>query len=180
MPTELVSPTKSPRQTTNGETSRISDGNGNGNGNGHGAASGAGNGNGSTRKGGQAPSEQVLTELLEALRAAKDGDFTLRLSTRRSGVMGEIASMYNELMSINAKSTKELVRVARVIGREGRMTERLTPGGAGGSWAASNEAINALIDDLVRPTTEVARVIAAVAEGDLSQKMALKIEGQPV
>src|SRR5206468_4205655 len=30
------------------------------------------------------------------------------------------------------------------------------------------------------PTTEVARVIDAVAQGDLSQKMALKIEGQPV
>ena len=42
------------------------------------------------------------------------------------------------------------------------------------------DSINALIGDLVQPTTEVARVISAVAEGDLTQKMALEIEGQPV
>src|SRR6185312_7171023 len=41
-------------------------------------------------------------------------------------------------------------------------------------------AFNTLIDDLVRPTTEVARVIDAVADGDLSQKMQLNIGGQPV
>ena len=40
--------------------------------------------------------------------------------------------------------------------------------------------VNALIDDLGRPTTEIARVIAAVAEGDLSQHMANEIEGRPL
>src|SRR4029077_8069578 len=49
-----------------------------------------------------------------------------------------------------------------------------------GAWAVELESINALIGDLVRPTTEVARVLIAVAEGDLSQKMALEIEGKPV
>src|SRR5207247_3485030 len=80
----------------------------------------------------------------------------------------------------NARMAKELVRVGRVIGREGRMTERASLGAATGAWGTSIDSINSLIDDLVRPTTEVARVIVAVAEGDLSQKMALKIAGQPV
>src|SRR5205814_2690135 len=66
------------------------------------------------------------------------------------------------------------------IGREGRLTERMTVGTARGAWSTSVDSVNSLIDDLVRPTTEVARVLVAVAEGDLSQKMALKIEGQPV
>src|SRR5206468_12412652 len=39
---------------------------------------------------------------------------------------------------------------------------------------------SSLIDDLGRPTTEIARVIVAVAEGDLSQKMANQIEGRPL
>src|SRR3712207_3771354 len=60
------------------------------------------------------------------------------------------------------------------------MTERLAEVGAEGDWSTGAAAVNSLIDDLVRPTTEVARVIAAVAEGDLSQNMALEIEGQPV
>src|SRR5207253_3599483 len=67
-----------------------------------------------------------------------------------------------------------------VIGREGRMDERAQLRGAKGSWRESVDSVNAMIDDLVRPTIEVSRVLDAVAEGDLTQKMSLKIEGRPV
>jgi HAMP domain-containing protein len=60
------------------------------------------------------------------------------------------------------------------------MTERVALREMNGGWAASVGSINALIGDLVQPTTEVARVISAVAEGDFTQKMALEIEGQQV
>jgi HAMP domain-containing protein len=75
---------------------------------------------------------------------------------------------------------REIVRVGRIVGREGRMTERASMKNASGSWADSTDSINSLIEDLARPTTEIARVITAVAEGDLTQKMALEIEGTPV
>ncbi len=122
----------------------------------------------------------LLEDLLVALRAARAGDFSTRLTTRRRGLLGEIVTEFNELAATNRRMAKEFVRVGRIIGREGRMTERAALVGASGDWATSIDSVNALIDDLVRPTTEVARVIGAVAEGDLSQKMALKIEGQPV
>jgi signal transduction histidine kinase/HAMP domain-containing protein len=128
----------------------------------------------------RAPEQALLEELLTALQAARAGDFSARLNTRRRGLLGEIAAEFNELAATNQRMAKELVRVGRIIGREGRMTERAALAGANGAWATSIDSVNALIDDLVRPTTEVARVIVAVAEGDLSQKMALKIEGQPV
>ena len=67
-----------------------------------------------------------------------------------------------------------------MVGREGRMTERASLGEVTGGWRTSVNSINSLIGDLVQPTTEVARVLIAVAEGDLTQKMALDIEGQPV
>ena len=76
--------------------------------------------------------------------------------------------------------SREISRVGKIIGREGRMTERVSLAEADGEWARSVDSLNALIDDLVRPITEVARVIVAVAEGDLNEKMALKISGQPV
>ena len=123
--------------------------------------------------------EAALHELLRALRAAKDGDFTVRLPQRRTTLMGQIGAAYNELVELNAATTKELGRVARQVGREGRMNERFSLE-ARGAWAEKASSVNRLIEDLSRPTTEVARVIEAVAQGDLSQKMALKIEGQPV
>src|SRR5947209_1390249 len=123
---------------------------------------------------------QALEQLLAALDAARQGDFSVRLSARRRGIVGEIGAAFNELMNTNARMAKELQRVGRVIGREGRMTERASIGPAGGDWDGMLDSINDLIDDLVRPTTEVARVIDAVADGDLTQKMALTIDGQPV
>jgi signal transduction histidine kinase/HAMP domain-containing protein/CheY-like chemotaxis protein len=114
------------------------------------------------------------------LRAVRSGDFSARLNARRGGLLAEIATEFNELAATNQRMSNELVRVGRIIGRDGRMTERAALTGASGAWATSIDSVNSLIDDLVRPTTEVARVLVAVAEGDLSQKMALKIEGQPV
>ena len=122
----------------------------------------------------------VLEEILDALVAARDGDFSKRLSRRRRGLLGEIGSAYNELVAMNARMEKEMARMRRVIGREGRMDQRASLGSAGGGWESSVESLNALIDDLVRPTTEVASVLDAVADGDLDRKMALTIEGQPV
>ena len=124
--------------------------------------------------------DPALEELLRVLTAARDGDFSVRLRARRRDVIGEIQQRCNELIALNARQAKELGRVARIIGREGRMTERVSLGTVDGAWNDTVESVNAMIDDLVRPTTEISRVIAAVAKGDLSQKMALTIEGQPV
>src|SRR3954471_14239915 len=120
---------------------------------------------------------QALEEILAALTAARDGDFTPRLRTRRRDLIGELQIRTNELLDVNARMARELTRVSRVIGREGRMMERASLGPVPGAWAENVEAVNSLIDDLVRPTTEVARVIEAVADGDLSEKMAMTIEG---
>ncbi|MEA2249074.1 MAG: hypothetical protein QOH46_3603, partial [Solirubrobacteraceae bacterium] len=124
--------------------------------------------------------EEVLRRLETALRAAADGDFAHRLPARRKGVVGDLESAYNDLVERNAQLTAELVRLGRVVGREGRMTERARVDAAQGGWSTALSSVNGLVDDLVRPTTEVARVIVAVAEGDLTQKMALTIDGQPL
>ena len=125
--------------------------------------------------------DEVLRRLEAAMRAAAAGDFSHRLPARRKGVVGELEAAYNQLVERNAQLTAELQRLGRVIGREGRMTERASLGGAYRRLGDSRSSRSTgLIDDLVRPTTEVARVIVAVADGDLTQKMALTIEGQPV
>jgi HAMP domain-containing protein/CheY-like chemotaxis protein len=94
--------------------------------------------------------------------------------------MGDVAKAFNQLAGRREAITAELKRVSRVIGREGRMTERAVLKGARGTWKDTVDSVNSMIEDLVRPTVEVARVLDAVAEGDLSRKMSLKIEGQPV
>ncbi|MDX6685851.1 MAG: hypothetical protein QOF86_1979, partial [Baekduia sp.] len=109
----------------------------------------------------------ALRRLLQALDAAADGDFSRRLPARRKGLMGELETAFNRLTEHSQSQTAELSRVARQIGREGRMTERARADGLKGDYQERVATVNGLIDDLVRPTTEVARVIVAVAEGDL-------------
>src|SRR5438445_1672770 len=91
---------------------------------------------------GGVPSPHALQELLRALTAARNGDFSVRLPARRGAVMGEIAAAYNQMAEQNARMSRELVRVARVIGREGRMTERMGLGGATGTWGSTRDSIN--------------------------------------
>jgi CheY-like chemotaxis protein/HAMP domain-containing protein len=120
-----------------------------------------------------------LQSLLDALRSARDGEAGVRLP-EQSGVMGDVAKTFNQLAERREGLTDELKRVSTVIRREGKMTERAQLESVKGSWGESVDSVNSLIEDLVRPTIEVSRVLGAVAEGDLSQKMSLEIDGRPV
>ncbi|MEN3310178.1 MAG: hypothetical protein V7603_6380, partial [Micromonosporaceae bacterium] len=123
--------------------------------------------------------DPLLSELADALRRVEHGDFKVRLR-RRTGLAGEVTDAFNAVVEIQSRRNRELVRIRRVVGREGRLTERIDEEPFEGSWTEGVRAVNALIDDLGRPTTEIARVIVAVAEGDLSQHMALEMDGQPL
>ncbi|GAA2897378.1 HAMP domain-containing protein [Streptomyces mexicanus] len=116
----------------------------------------------------------ALHRLLAALVGMRDGNFRKRLTVSGDGVMSEIAAVFNEVADRNLHLTGELARVRRMVGREGKLTERLDTGACEGSWAAAIENCNALVDDLVRPVSEVGRVLSAVAEGDLSPRMELR------
>jgi HAMP domain-containing protein/signal transduction histidine kinase/CheY-like chemotaxis protein len=133
-----------------------------------------------SKNGQRGDGDPVLQELLDALLGLKRGDFHVRLPARRSGLPGRIAGTFNDCVGLIDKTTREIDRVSRMVGREGRMSERIDLSGAAGAWATRAMAMNSLIDDLIRPVTEIARVIEAVARGDLSQKVALSIGGRPV
>jgi signal transduction histidine kinase/HAMP domain-containing protein/ActR/RegA family two-component response regulator len=121
----------------------------------------------------------LLTELVAAMASVRQGSFDSRLA-RRSGLAGQVVDGFNALVEVQERRNRDLLRISRVVGREGRMLERMDEDQFDGAWRSGAAAVNSLIDDLARPTSEIARVIAAVAEGDLSQHMALEIEGRPL
>ncbi|MES2901836.1 MAG: response regulator [Pseudomonadota bacterium] len=118
--------------------------------------------------------------LLATLMALKKGDFTARMPSDLTGVSGKIADTLNEIIETKEKMVNAVTDVSRVVGREGRLTQRASVPNVVGGWATIISSVNTLIDDLVRPTTEMARVIGAVAKGDLSQTMALEVDGHPL
>ncbi|MFJ7769253.1 HAMP domain-containing protein [Streptomyces sp. NPDC097107] len=131
---------------------------------------------GKTRGGSTTVDTAALNRLLTALVAMREGNFRKRLTVSGDGVMSEIAAVFNEVADRNLHLTGELARVRRMVGREGKLTERLETGACEGSWATAIDNSNALVDDLVRPVSEVSRVLSAVADGDLSPRMELRTQ----
>jgi len=121
------------------------------------------------------------SELLGALRSFRRGDFAAaRLPLDLGGLDGEIAEAFNDAVEINAALVGEFARVSNQVGREGRISQRVVVPGVTGAWLSSVDSINALIESMVHPFRDVARVIGSVARGDLSQTMFLEVEGRPL
>lgn len=118
--------------------------------------------------------------LLNALRAFRGGDFSVRLPTARHGIAAEIAQAFNETIELAAGLSGELQRVGEVVGKEGKTLPRVRLIHGQGSWQEPVVSVNTLIDDLLQPMTEIGHVALAVTNGDLTQKMRLEVEGQPL
>ena len=125
-------------------------------------------------------SQSEMAILLGALVALKKGKAGVRLPLEWNGIAGKVADAFNEVVELNEHMASELARLSQSVGKEGKLAQRLDVGNVGGFWGESVESVNELIDDLVHPTSETARVIGAVAQGDLSHKMALDVDGRPL
>ncbi len=117
-------------------------------------------------------------QLLRVLTSFKKGDFSPRLPVEQTGLAGKIYDTLNQIIELNEGMVNEFERLGTVVGKEGKIKARAALPSAEGRWKTSVESVNTLVADLVQPTSEVARVIGAVAKGDLSQSMALEIDGR--
>src|SRR5947207_4930509 len=115
-------------------------------------------------------------QLLTALMAFKRGDFSARLPEDWTGVPGKIADTFNAVIEANERMTRELERIGRVVGKEGRIAQRASIGEVTNSWSDAIGSINNLIGDLVQPTREMERVIVAFAKGVYTKTMSYEIE----
>src|SRR5690348_1711686 len=154
--------------------------------NGQGAAAAApksqavqpGNGNGAVAVADAANVD--LAVILAGLQTMRDGDFSVRLPGSWTGLAGKIADTFNEIVSANQQMAQELKRVGQVVGKEGRTRERTKFHESRGSWGEMEVSVNTLVEDLLRPNTEVTRAIAAVAQGNLTQTVRLDVDGRPL
>ena len=133
------------------------------------------NGNGHTN--GAATDLHIL---LHGLQAMRDGDFSVRLPGNWTDLEGKIADTFNEIVAANQQMAQELQRVGQVVGKEGKTRERTRFDQSKGAWGEMEVSVNTLVEDLLRPTTEVTRAITAVAQGNLTQTVRLDVEGRPL
>ncbi|HXU72382.1 MAG TPA: hypothetical protein VN947_23830, partial [Polyangia bacterium] len=88
-----------------------------------------GNGNGSKE---QAPLDVVDHKLLlSTLLAVKRGDFSVRMPVEHTGVAGKIYDTLNDVIELEQRTAVELARISQVVGKEGKINQRASLGGAG-------------------------------------------------
>ena len=116
--------------------------------------------------------------LLRVLSEVKAGDFTVRMPVHWTGMAGKVADRLNEIIGANQSLGTELERVSRVVGKEGKLSQRVSFKGTDQVWGDAIESVNSMIEDLVRPSNEMQRVIGAVADGDLSKKVSADVQGE--
>src|SRR5688572_30021619 len=119
-------------------------------------------------------------ELLKSLRAFKRGDFSVRMPMNLTGIDGEIAQAFNDVVELEEAKAAEIARVAEQVGKEGQTGQRMSVPGATGAWAEVIDSMNTLVADMASQISDVARVIGSVAKGDLSHTMLLEIDGRPL
>ena len=122
----------------------------------------------------------TLHNLLRALEAMRDGDFGVRMSAEGFGIERKIADTFNELTAASQRAAEELKSVGQIVGRAGKTRKRVKFALSRGEWGEMEGSINSLIDDLLWPTTQVTRAVAAVAQGDLLQTVPLDVDGRPL
>jgi HAMP domain-containing protein/CheY-like chemotaxis protein/signal transduction histidine kinase len=126
------------------------------------------------------PAPEYLSVILECLQTMKNGDFSVRLPVTWTGLPGKIADNFNEIVIANEQMASELKRVGQTVGKEGKTRERIRVEKRRGAWDEMEVSVNTLVEDLLRPTTEVTRAIAAVAQGNLTQTVRLDVDGRPL
>src|SRR5204862_3880192 len=115
-----------------------------------------------------------------SLQTMRDGDFSVRLPGSWIGLAGKIADTFNEIAAANQQMARDLKRVGKVVGKEGKTRERTRFHESKGAWGQIEVSVNTLVEDLLRPTAEVTRAIAAVAQGNLTQTVRLDVDGRPL
>ncbi|OLE26995.1 MAG: hybrid sensor histidine kinase/response regulator [Catenulispora sp. 13_1_20CM_3_70_7] len=101
------------------------------------------------------PPDARLGRLLGALRAMRDGDFRRRVVVSGDDDFAEVCALVNDIAAANQAYL-----------------------GPGGDWGRQRAAVNALLESLARPLQDTGRVLAAIAEGDLSRQVVVEGRGE--
>ncbi len=120
-------------------------------------------------------SDRLLLEVLMQVRA---GNFDVRMPIDQTGLNGKICDALNDIISMNKNMVDEFTKAGNIIGKQGKLTQRIELPQAKGAWSTAVDSLNSLISDLVHPTIEIAHVISSVAKGNLSQQMPQEIGGR--
>ena len=119
-----------------------------------------------------------MRNIAQVTTAVAEGDLTQKVTVDVKGEILELKNTVNTMVDQLSSFADEVTRVAREVGTEGKLGGQAEVKGVSGTWRELTESVNLMADNLTDQVRSIAQVSTAVAEGDLSQKIAVEAKGE--
>src|SRR6202008_1761409 len=110
--------------------------------------------------------------------AIANGDLTQKITVDARGEILQIKNVINIMVDQLSSFAAEVPRVAREVGTEGELGGQADVKGVAGTWKDLTESVNSMAGNLTAQVRNIAEVTTAVANGDLSKKITVTVEGE--
>jgi len=119
-----------------------------------------------------------VRNIAEVTTAVARGDLSKKITVDVRGEILELKDTINTMVDQLNAFASEVTRVAREVGSEGKLGGQADVGGVAGTWKDLTDSVNLMAGNLTSQVRSIARVVTAVANGDLSQKLRLEAKGE--
>jgi signal transduction histidine kinase/CheY-like chemotaxis protein/HAMP domain-containing protein len=110
--------------------------------------------------------------------AVATGDLSKKITVDVKGEILELKDTINTMVDQLSSFASEVTRVAREVGTEGKLGGQAQVKGVAGTWKDLTDNVNMMAANLTSQVRGIARVVTAVAKGDLKQRLTLESKGE--
>jgi signal transduction histidine kinase/CheY-like chemotaxis protein/HAMP domain-containing protein len=119
-----------------------------------------------------------VRNIAEVTTAVANGDLSRKITVRVRGEMLQLKKTINTMVDQLNSFAAEVTRVAREVGTEGKLGGQAQVKGVGGVWKDLTDNVNSMALNLTNQVRRIAKVVTAVATGNLKQKLPLEARGE--
>jgi HAMP domain-containing protein/signal transduction histidine kinase len=119
-----------------------------------------------------------VRNIAQVTTAVAQGDLTKKIDVDARGEILELKTTINTMVDQLSSFAAEVTRVAREVGREGRLGGQAEVEGVSGTWKRLTENVNELAGNLTRQVRAISQVTSAVATGDLTRSISVEAQGE--
>ncbi|MES2681592.1 MAG: HAMP domain-containing protein [Bacteroidota bacterium] len=119
-----------------------------------------------------------VRNIAEVTTAVAKGDLSRKITVDVKGEILELKNTINTMVDQLNSFGSEVTRVAREVGSEGQLGGQADVPGVGGTWKDLTDSVNKMASNLTSQVRNIAEVTTAVANGDLSRKIAVDVKGE--
>jgi signal transduction histidine kinase/DNA-binding response OmpR family regulator/HAMP domain-containing protein len=119
-----------------------------------------------------------VRNIADVTKAVANGDLSKKITVDVKGEILELKNTVNTMVDQLSSFAAEVTRVAREVGTEGKLGGQAQVKGVSGTWKDLTDSVNSMAGNLTSQVRGIAKVVTAVANGDLKQKLTVEAKGE--